>query len=368
MKTLYFMPFLSIDDNVLEIEGIRFVKNTGQYQNVMPEIFNKYHNGVFLELTGSFVSYNSYNTNINLKILNAIEVIKFSYYALNAGSYGYFFSESSFELFTIIEQNKDETIKHKISITNGIKEYLFDLDKYYIHKSIFGENNQIIPISKNILVDIDRFYKTCMNNETYLRIIMLYNKCLRITDMNDCFDKIIFARASIDTMTKIKNINKKMYVEEFLKKSMEVVSKKSESLNRHIKEFYDSFLKSDNDLSHKNLNNYLKDLATARCDLVHENKVNSNFATIEAYIVWFPLFFIIEFFEKDIKKQSITQIILFLKLLHLDISEWNPKNKKHSDYNKLAPIEAYYQYAKFLNNNKDITEACINGFNDFFTS
>ncbi|WP_454990981.1 hypothetical protein [Campylobacter rectus] len=138
MKTLYFMPFLSIDDNVLEIEGIRFVKNTGQYQNVMPEIFNKYHNGVFLELTGSFVSYNSYNTNINLKILNAIEVIKFSYYALNAGSYGYFFSESSFELFTIIEQNKDETIKHKISITNGIKEYLFDLDKYYIHKSIFG--------------------------------------------------------------------------------------------------------------------------------------------------------------------------------------------------------------------------------------
>ena len=108
--------------------------------------------------------------------------------------------------------------------------------------------------------------------------------------------------------------------------------------------------------------------STARCYLVHENKVNSNFATIEDYIVWFPLFFIIEFFEKDIKKQSIIQIILFLKLLHLDISEWNPKNKKHSDYNKLAPIEAYYQYAKFLNNNKDITEAYINGFNDFFTS
>ena len=41
-KSLYFMPFITFrefsDTNAVEIEEIRFIKNNGQFDNLMPDI------------------------------------------------------------------------------------------------------------------------------------------------------------------------------------------------------------------------------------------------------------------------------------------------------------------------------------------
>ena len=153
-KSLYFMPFITFrefsDTNAVEIEEIRFIKNNGQFDNLMPDIL-KGKNGVFVELVNSFCSGDYFNNNICLKIINAIEIFKFSYYITNIptgdNSNG-FISESNFELFTIMEPSKDETMEHKIRITNGISHFLMSLKDYYQYKCIFGSRNCIILLSQ----------------------------------------------------------------------------------------------------------------------------------------------------------------------------------------------------------------------------
>ena len=141
-KSLYFMPFLSIEE-IIECEGIRLIQNTGQYDNLIPNIFKK-HDGIFIELVDEFQSGDTYNDSIRIKIHNTIEILKFSYYTINiptGDGYPGFISESTFEIFTIIEPNQDKSFEHKMPITNGMSSFLMSLDDYYKHKYILGSRH-----------------------------------------------------------------------------------------------------------------------------------------------------------------------------------------------------------------------------------
>jgi len=367
------MPFILIDETI-ECKGFRLIKNDGQHEDLMPNMFKK-HSGVYVELVPDFQSGDNDDDSIRIKIYNAIEILKFSYYTINTPTgywYPGFISESTFEIFTIIEANPDKSFEHKMPITNGMSYFLMSLDDYYQHKYILGSKH-CIEFTKNALTYFEYIYDECINDEDKLSILRLYNKCLRITDMNDCFDKIIFARASIDTIVQIQAsaINKTNYVENFINKSKAIISN-CQDIDSKLLNFYNSHVANDDGLNKakENLNNYLKSLATARHNLVHENKKNLDFMTIEVYIAWFPLFFLIIFFENKMTQKDITRLILFLKLLQLDFNQWNKKDPE--EYSKMTCLEVYAQYTKAIiirldeNNNDDDILAYIEGFNNCF--
>ncbi len=371
-KSLYFMPFLLIDETI-ECKGIRLIKNDGQHEDLMPVMFKK-HSGIFIELVDVFQSGNDYDEHIRIKIYNAIEILKFSYYTIytpTGDGYPRFLSESTFEIFSIIEGSQDKSFEHKIPITNGISNFLMNLDDYYKHKYILGFRHSI-KITENALIYFKYIYNDCSNNENQLSILKLYNKCLRITDTNDCFDKIIFARASIDTIVKTQEpiVKKTNYVEIFINKSETFISN-YQDINSKLLNFYNNHVVNDNglDKAKQNLSNYLRSLASARHNLVHQNKIDLDFMTIEVYIAWFPLFFLIIFFEDKMTKKDIIKLILFLKLLQLDFSQWNKKDNKN--YSKITCLEVYAQYTRTITtqldkNNIEVVSACLEEFNSCF--
>ena len=82
-KSLYFMPFLLIDETI-ECKEVRLIKNNRQYDSLMPDIF-KNCSGIYVEIVEDFQSGDNYDDNIRVKIYNAIEILKFSYYTINVG-------------------------------------------------------------------------------------------------------------------------------------------------------------------------------------------------------------------------------------------------------------------------------------------
>ena len=80
-KSLYFMPFLLIDETI-ECKEVRLIKNNRQYDSLMPDIF-KNCSGIYVEIVEDFQSGDNYDDNIRVKIYNAIEILKFSYYTIN---------------------------------------------------------------------------------------------------------------------------------------------------------------------------------------------------------------------------------------------------------------------------------------------
>lgn len=336
------MPFIDIDETI-EIKELKLIKNESQYDNILPSIFNG-GGGIFVELIDTFKSCDHYNISIHSKIVNAIEVLKFSYYMLDVtigSGYPGFISESTFELFPIIEANKDKSFEHKTPITNGISNFLMKQEDYYKHKMILG-NGHGLTISKYYLSYFDLIYDDCINNENKLSILRLYNKCLRITDTNDCFDKVIFARTSIETLIKVHNssLQKTNYVEIFINQLTTFIEN-NHDFNKQLYEFYLNSVKSNDGLekSKKNLEEYLRSLSNARNELAHENKVNQNFRTIEVYIAWFPLFFLSTFFENVLQETNTIRFILFLKLLQLDYKIWNKRDR--GNFSKMTCLEVY---------------------------
>jgi len=365
------MPFIDIEQTI-EIKELRLIKNESQYDDILPSIF-KGGGGIFVELIDIFESSDTYDISIHTKIVDGIEILKFSYYtiAVTIGDgFPGFISESTFELFPIVEANKDKSYEHKTPITNGVSNFLMKQEDYYKHKIILG-NGHSMMISKYYLSYFELIYDDCINDENKLSILSLYNKCLRITDINDSFDKVIFARASIDTLIKSKSLllDKRNYVEFFINK-LNIFIEKNSNLNEVLFEFYEDKVKKNNGLerSKENLNEYLVSLANARHSLVHENTRLQNFRTIEVYIAWFPLFFLSTFFKETLKETDTIRFILFLKLLQLDYKIWNKKDRKN--YSKMTCLMTYAQYTRTITtqikNNDEIISNCLEGFEGCF--
>ncbi len=370
-KSLYFMPFIGIDKTI-EIKELRLIKNESQYDDILPSIFIG-GGGIFVELIDTFKSCDSYDTSMHSKIVNAIEVLKFAYYTLDvtiSRLYPGFISESTFELFPIIEANKDKSSEHKTPITNGISNFLMKQEDYYKHKIILG-NGHGLTISQYHLFYFELIYDDCINDENKLSILRLYNKCLRITDTNDCFDKVIFARASIETLIKThkSSLKKTNYVETFINQ-LKTFIENNRDFNKQLFEFYLSKVINDNGLkkSKENLEKYLSSLADARHALVHENIVDQDFRTIEVYIAWFPLFFLSTFFKEKLNEIDIIRFILFLKLLQLDYKAWNKKDRENPS--KMTCLEVYAQYTRTITaniNDHTLVSNCLKGFDGCFT-
>lgn len=375
-KSLYFMPFISVD-NTIKYEKIKLVKNECQYDDLLPDLFHKKDSGIFVEIDGVFNNKDEYNVLVQNKIYDSIEILKFAYFSTNLpmNTYPGFLSDSTFEVFAIIESNEDKSKEHKIEITNGINTFLMKLDDYYKYKSILGHIASI-NLTENSLPNLKCIYNGCINDNTKLSIIKLYNKCLRLTNINDCFDKIIFARTSIETLilSRKKELSKKTYVKKFLEKTYSFILK-HKNINLELCDFYDDCITNKNDIdkSIKKLNNYLKEnLANARNDLLHENKTTINiFEIMGAYMVWFPLFCLIEYFENELTEKNVVSFILFIKLLQLDYEQWNKKNDKN--LSKKTCLEAYFQCVRSINlslneNDKENIKNHIEGFKKYFNN
>ena len=367
------MPFVDIEETI-EIKKLKLIQNDSKYDYIMPKLF-KGGGGIFVEIIDKFKSSDAFNTNIHSEINNMIELLKFSYYTaclpLGTGYPG-FISDSSFELFPIIEANKDKSFEHKTPITNGVSNFLMKQEDYFRHKIILGNVNNV-KIVKSFLYYFELIYDDCIHDENKLSILKLYNKSLRITDTNDCFDKIIFARASIETLIKIKGapLSKKNYTKTFVEK-IEKFIKSYPNLNNDVLAFYKDDVVSNNGLkiSEDHLNTYMESLATARHNLVHENKITQDFITIEVYITWFPLFFLITFFKEDLQEKDLTRMILFLKLLQLDFELWN-KRDTNTLSNKMTCLETYDQYTRSITsqlgrNEHENISYYLEGFNNCF--
>jgi len=367
-KVIFLMPNIQVKEKTT-LQNIRLIPYNKKHKNLVPSIFNK---GTLIEID-DFKIGDLYDLSTAYKIHDAIEIIKFSYFGTNAPiahEHPGFISDSTFDIFTIIEENVDKSFEHKVRITNGVDTYLLNLNEWYKYKSILG-NITPLKITINSFASYFQYiYDDCIINDEKLSIIKLYNKCLKITDMIEHFDKILFARTSIETLNNlIYRQDNKNYIDKFFNRTKEIMDNYKDKEHIIIK-FYNDNIISDQEEYKKlqnNLDTYLNSLRNARHDLVHENKINTSFQILEVYIVWFPLFFLINFFKDTLEEKHIIRLVLFLGLLKINPKFWNNIDKRN--YNKKTSISIYSSISKSLpiyldKNEIEYAEACLTGFNN----
>jgi len=358
-KAIYALPNIIIDKNIHLEENITLKKVTNADCNFLKEY--NFTNLITIEIN-NFQTCDSYDTDIHEKYLNIITKIKFTYFFKHISSgHGYpgFISEEAFDLFVLLKKNEDTSFEHKIPITNGLTTFLMSLDEYYKYKNIFGQITSL-QLNKEALKHFYFFNKLDSNNK--ILIMDLYNKCRKISTLDDNFNRIIFARTSIEVLIKEVNLDKKCYVNSFICKSKNLIQeniKKDSILFTLYKELNFDFLT-------EKLNKYLNDLAQERHNIVHDGKTTINIP-LEVYLIWFPLFFTIVNFndDKKIKFDLSLRILFFFNLLNINPENWNKIDTEN--YNKKTCLYIYDEYVNSIpnlikNNNIEYLEAYIKSF------
>lgn len=365
-KVIFLMPNIQVEEKIA-FQNIRLIPYNKEHENLVPSIFN---NGTLIEID-DFKTGDLYDLSIAYKIHDAIEIIKFSYFGTNAPiahEYPGFISDSTFDIFTIIEKNLDKSFEHKVRITNGVDTYLLNLNEWYKYKSILGNITPLKITTNSFASYVQYIYDDCIINDKKLSIIKLYNKCLKITDMIEHFDKILFARISIETLNSLIDgqVNKN-YINKFFNRTKEIIDDYKDKEHIIIKFYNDNIISNQEEYKklQKNLDTYLNSLRDARHDLVHENKIDTSFSTLEVYITWFPLFFLISFFKDNLNEKHLIRLVLFLGLLKINPKFWNKLDERN--YNKRTSISLYSSISKSLpihldNNEIEYVEAYLTGF------
>jgi len=359
-KAIFALPNILIDEDIYLEEKIILKKMTSADCNLLEEY--NFTNLTTIEMN-NFQTCDLYDKDIHEKCLDIVTKIKFTYFFKHISSgYGYpcFISEEAFDLFILLKKSEDTSFEHKIPITNGLTTFLMSLDEYYKYKNIFGKITSL-KLQKETLNNFVFFNK--FDNKKIL-IMDLYNKCRKISTLDDNFHRIIFARTSIEVLIKDACLSKKNYVDSFIDKSNNLIKeslKENQALFALYKELDFRYLKNK-------LDEYLNQLAKERHNIVHDGEKVINIP-LEVYLVWFPLFFVVSYcnINEKIKFDLSLRILFFFKLLNINPNLWNKIHGRN--FTKKTCLYAYDECVNVIpnlirNNNLKYLETYIKGFNN----
>ncbi|MCG9761183.1 hypothetical protein L1D50_18960, partial [Pseudoalteromonas sp. Isolate6] len=137
-RIAYYLPNLHLEDDI-NLGQFRLLK-ASKWDNSESLIEQKVFgdiNGTLIEVDG-FSTGDMFSPTVNESIYRELELIKFAYFFSALSNHYGFVSNDAFEVFRIIEKNKDPSFEHKVCLNNGIDSFLMSLDKYYNSKALSG--------------------------------------------------------------------------------------------------------------------------------------------------------------------------------------------------------------------------------------
>lgn len=362
-RVLYYIPLVSTRESIEFSEfTIRPFLEGSSYSDLLPEdIFCC--NGSLLEVNG-FTSGDYFQGEVDLKIFEAIEKIKFGYFFLNPSHSqdcrGYVSSET-FECFRILEKNQDPSFEHKVNFSNGMFNFSESLKTYYGFRRSLGQ--------KNINVNSDDFFYVdylCsdIKDGQQLKVMRLFNKCWSTYSIHNHLDKVLLARASIEVFVNVIGSDKMNFVDLFFEKSLGIM-KCQEKCSFTLKELLNQIRPRLDGLRGVIEDNILN-LKRARDNFAHDGVEDLNYINVPFYLLWFPIFWMIFLKSDKISEKEGIRLTLFFCLLNFQVQDWQKIEFSMSENSKMTHLSMYSHYSRVLpvylnRQSKEIIDASLKG-------
>ncbi len=335
-KVLYYLPLIRLEEDI-KVSGIslKAFSTESEYGNLLPrDVFDG--QGAVIEVEG-FKSGDFFNIEVDSKIYEALEKLKFGFFYLtppHSGGVDGYVSSETFECFRVIEDNPDNSFEHKVQLSNGMFDFYESLKSYYQYRTAHQQKP----------VKLSAFRLSCvslltdgLNSPSHMLAIKMYNRCWSTYSIHSHFDKALLAKVSIEillgsvTPKKIKPPETAKVFCDLIELCIEKYSLSSRVV-LHIKE-QSCF---DKDKLREKIDENLLSLKVARDDLSHKGVVNYSHINIPFYLVWFPLFWLLLFCESKLSDEEAIRFSLFCGLMNFDVDEWQsvdvrdfPMTKSH---------------------------------------
>ncbi|NNB55723.1 hypothetical protein [Pseudomonas fragi] len=318
-KIFYYLPLIRVVETI-KLSGFSispFLKD-GVYSGMLTDsVFDGL--GSVIEVDG-FESYGYLDPDIDMRIFDSVERLKFGYFFLNpsysSGFSGYVSSET-FECFRIIEKNPDGAFEQKVGVSNGMFEFSESLEAYYRHR--ISHSQRPVELTEFNLSYVD-FLTDGLPSADHMAAIRMYNRCWSTYSIHSHFDKALFAKVSSELVLSLKGMNKKNNAIEF-----------STAILKNIKKFSDSspvVLHVAQEVSKRNLNlndeieKNLSGLKSARDKISHDGVPDYSHVNIPFYLIWFPVFWILMFCENKLTEREGIRLALFCGLMCFKVNDW----------------------------------------------
>jgi hypothetical protein len=334
-RALYYLPLIVVAKPI-KLTGFSIkpcIEDAGYSDLLASGIFN--NKGSVIEVDG-FESGGYLDPEVDAKIFDALEKLKFGYFFLNpsySGSiYGYVSSET-FECFRVIEKNPDGALEQKVGVSNGMFEFSESLDAYYRHR--ISHTQRTVELTEHKLSYVD-FLTDSSVTADHIAAIRMYNRCWSTYSIHSHYDKALFAKVSSDVVIKITGGSKKAAANVFSDAILKIIHKaaKSSSAVSHIaREFSNQGL----DLQAA-IGVNLDGLKGARDKISHEGVPNYSYVNVPFYLVWFPIFWLVMLREDRLTEKEVIRLALFCGLMCFSVDEW-----QQIGFDSMCPKKSHLQ-------------------------
>ncbi|WP_417667528.1 hypothetical protein [Pseudidiomarina sp.] len=321
-KIAYYLPNLHLKDDI-DLGQVRFLK-ASEWDNpdllIDPEVFGDI-DGSLIEVDG-FSTGGTVSQAINESIYREIEFIKFAYFLSSVSNHLDFVSNDTFEVFRIVEKNKDPSFEHKVRFSNGVDSFLMPLKKYFGSKALSGSFGHVSLTKENL-----KYYyliKSLPLSDDDLMIISIFNKSRNLYTDNDFIDRVLFARMAVEKLAKKLEWKLPQITERFLDAAFEFIEL-NKGENKNVNSFYIKNVSRKKELIKANIESYLNDLKYARHALAHAGEQDNKFQNICYFMAWFPVAFLLSFEHKKINQNLAFQTIFLLAASSTDIEKWQER-------------------------------------------
>ncbi|UJR55725.1 hypothetical protein [Dickeya zeae] len=321
-KIAYYLPNLHLNDDI-DLGQFRLL-NASKWDNsdslIEPKVFGDI-NGTLIEVDG-FSTGDLFSPDVNESIYRELELIKFSYFLSSVSNHLSFVSNDAFEVFRIIEKNKDPSFEHKIRLNNGVDSFWMPLDKYYKSKALSGGFGRAL-LTKD---DLKHYYliKSLSLSDDDFMMISIFNKTRNLYTDGDFVDRVLFARIVIEKLARKLGWKLTNITDKFLDNAFNFIeSNKIE--NEEIERFFSENVMAKRELIKNNIENYLNNLREARHALAHAGEQSNDFQNICYFMAWFPVAFMVSFEQKETEQELALQTIFLLAASGADIQKWQER-------------------------------------------
>lgn len=318
-RALYYLPLVRVTESI-KLSGFSikpFIKD-GIYSDLLAGgVFDGA--GSVIEVDG-FESGGHLDPDVDTRVFDAVERLKFGYFFLNpsySGSIFGYISSETFECFRVIEKNPDGAFEQKVGVSNGMFEFSESLEAYYRHR--ISHTQRPVKLTECKLSYVD-FLTDGLVSADHMAAIRMYNRCWSTYSIHSHYDKALFAKVSSEVLIKLKNGSKKFAAQEFSVAILKVINKASKSslAVSHIAQEFSKQGLNLQDAIEANLNG-LKD---ARDKISHEGVPNYSYVNVPFYLVWFPVFWLVMFCEDKLTEKESIRLALFCGLMCFRVNDW----------------------------------------------
>ncbi|MCQ2991866.1 hypothetical protein NLO72_21920 [Pseudomonas tremae] len=345
-KVLYYLPSVHVT-KILKFSNFSiqpFLSESDYGSLLVDNIFDG--KGSIIEVDG-FKSGDHLDEEVDPKIFDALEKLKFGYFFLNpshSGSIDGYVSSESFECFRVIEKNPDGAFEQKVELTNGMFSFSASLQAYYQHRVSHQQKPVYLTASKLRYVN---FLTDGLNSPDHMAAIRMYNRCWGTYSIHSHHDKALLAKVSTEILLDIKKIEDKRAITKLFCESIKGTIAKFSKSNRLVNHIDGQFRTQELDLE-KAIDFNLVGLKKARDKISHDGIPDYSHINIPFYLVWFPIFWLAIFCNDKITEDEGIRFSLFCGLMCFSVADWQafdyrafPQKKSHiqkyADDSRLFP-------------------------------